>query len=1049
MTFTKVFNSSASPPLPPTLPHPTPPTTTTYHPPPPQHLMLSHRRARSRSSNLPPSESALIAASAAFLHASNSNLAAAAAGAALRHAAQSPPPEQRTGSIPTKRMLQRRDSYSSNASDTPPGVTRRNSNSSLTGRSFRKPQSPPPRGDLLSSLRPQNASPRLGSVMSRGSLRTNPPQRRFSSSSESSGAGRGGRKRVDVGEQYADSAMSFASDLDSIDEHEIPPHRRRIKPSPSSLGEEDDEPRRRITTDKSTTITDNRASRVLKTPEYSITSQRRRSKPNACFDEQDLSSEHPLSPRTRHEPLNRSRPPPPLVVPKTEESPPRSRERVRSAPFVRVQRGERSECSEAGGGCIERGECSKAVGGGCIERGERSERRAGNERINNERTRINRIPPSSSPPSRSPAFTSSPQEPRKHTPPSRSISPPKSVLKHPPQHADPPRRGNVRVSFSDEDSVASYSNSKPPILGLEDLPRRGELPVFTSARKEIEEEKKGRRETSAIVQAGAPTAPIATATATARTDNNNNSSSTHADSYTYTPDSPRLETVPELVLIHPTPAEEKAESHIIMELPKSFANPTTELKPSLLPGTFPSPSLSQHSTFAQTTSAVPPSPTITNDSVPSIYSESSDSDSESDDDLFVDAHEIIPPSPQPSPAPQNLPAIMEIFPGTTTAGGQPTPPHSAPSSPTLEGPTPPMPPLPSNFDLPTPTPSRRRSLTPPPRNRRRPAPQVLDDSSSETSVSSFRRSFPRSTSGFRSTMRSRDGKDGKNGKETPGEKAMKSLRDGNFGSITSKGRGAATEEAGNEGSVSSSEDVRRRLGLGIKKSTAVQPARFESSDDEPAVDGGDKDKKKRRWWKRKTSFAKAVKQDKDKDKDDKEKEKEKEKEKDKEFRKSAPAGLMGITFKGKDTINGSRPGTGTTAVDSMRPATAATASTAATNTTVATATTTTTEASKITITTGTPVELPVDDIPPIPQVPQVQPIITAATETPVPVLDGTHDLKKVESNTSSNAKKRARKLSRRDSVDPTGGVVGVKKGLGEKEAKEGKKKGWKRFFGKS
>jgi hypothetical protein len=273
-------------------------------------------------------------------------------------------------------------------------------------------------------------------------------------------------------------------------------------------------------------------------------------------------------------------------------------------------------------------------------------------------------------------------------------------------------------------------------------------------------------------------------------------------------------------------------------------------------------------------------------------------------------------------------------------------------------------------------------------------------------------------------MRSRDGK------ETPGEKAMKSLRDGNFSSITSKGRGAGAEEGGNEGnednegSVSSSEDVRRRLGLGIKKSTAAQPARFESSDDEPAVDGVDKDKKKRRWWKRKSSLPKATKQDKE------------EKDKDKEIRKSAPPALMGMGFKGKDG-NGSRPGTGTTAVDSMRPATAATAAT---------------DSSKATVTD--PVKLAADGVPPVPLVPLVRSITNpsgATTETPtagiVAAIDGTHELKKVDSNTSS--KRRARKLSRRDSVDPTGGLPREKKGRKVDGEKDGKKKGWKRFFGKS
>ncbi|KAH0604634.1 uncharacterized protein H6S33_006302 [Morchella sextelata] len=102
---------------------------------------MYHRRRRAHSTPTEPSASALIAASTVYNPCTPPQpptLAAAAAGAALRHAAPSPTP---IGSIPTKRMLKRRDSYSS-ASDSRPGVQRTNSTGSLTERRFRKERGP-------------------------------------------------------------------------------------------------------------------------------------------------------------------------------------------------------------------------------------------------------------------------------------------------------------------------------------------------------------------------------------------------------------------------------------------------------------------------------------------------------------------------------------------------------------------------------------------------------------------------------------------------------------------------------------------------------------------------------------------------------------------------------------------------------------------------------------------------------------------------------------------------------------------------------------------
>ncbi|RPA95889.1 hypothetical protein L873DRAFT_1837009 [Choiromyces venosus 120613-1] len=114
--------------------------------------MYNRRRGRSSSSKQPAqptSAAALIAATAVYRPNTSSpdpHLAAAAAGAALRHVTVTPTPP---GTIQTKRMLQRRESYSSvtppsDSENGPRRVQRSHSTSSLTERRFRKPKPLPP-----------------------------------------------------------------------------------------------------------------------------------------------------------------------------------------------------------------------------------------------------------------------------------------------------------------------------------------------------------------------------------------------------------------------------------------------------------------------------------------------------------------------------------------------------------------------------------------------------------------------------------------------------------------------------------------------------------------------------------------------------------------------------------------------------------------------------------------------------------------------------------------------------------------------------------------
>lgn len=69
--------------------------------------------------------------------------------------------------------------------------------------------------------------------------------------------------------------------------------------------------------------------------------------------------------------------------------------------------------------------------------------------------------------------------PTKHTPPPRSVSPAKSALRHV-AHSEAGSVRRARVSFSDEDSIASFSAyAWPAMVGMSDTPR-ATLPVFAS-----------------------------------------------------------------------------------------------------------------------------------------------------------------------------------------------------------------------------------------------------------------------------------------------------------------------------------------------------------------------------------------------------------------------------------------------------------------------------------------------------------------------------------------------------------------------------------------
>jgi len=668
------------------------------------------RRHRRSSSPAAPSHWALAAASS-----SHNPLAAAAAGAALRDKTVSPPPaEQCTGSIPTKRMLQRRDSYSSTASELPAGAMgKRGSSRSLTQRRFRSSppasegarnpptslltstgsmretmRSPPPpsirsAGSPRGSRRPQNHDGR--SVLSRGSLRgeREPPRerRRFSTSSESS-EGMTAAPAKQRPDGYAESHGSYASDFDSILEDDRRQSRRRRRSVPIREEEDEEERRRREDHDDIWRRKEEaklRLRRVGEEEELERVKLRRRG--------EEATGRH-------HEETN-----------------------------VKIRREEEAKL--------------RHMGDAEDEEERRAERRKTLALL--EPPRVGQAEAAGAP--RSPTrahFSGATLEAQQHSPPPRSVSPAKSALKHPisemvagdtPSSAASEKRTQVRISFSDEDSSASHSHSRPPVVAAHEFGPSPAPPAFGGAKVKdaAAEMAVWRKRETALVESASPVAV----------------------SPGWGVNGNRRLIVPDVVLIEPTPMEEEKEdiamSSVIEQSPAAppeKSSPTQPLdrtqvcsvSPPLtpVPGAFP--------VSLGPTDADPPS----------------DSDSSS---IYEDALEEVAPTVRPTMNPLSIATAIPFSPSA--------PPQSTTSSPPLSPrqtnagnrtpiPRPPSPPLPASFSRPTPTPSRRRSLTPPPRRRpsQRQPPQPTHASDSDAaSVSSFRRAHPRSTGGFRSSMR--------------------------------------------------------------------------------------------------------------------------------------------------------------------------------------------------------------------------------------------------------------------------------------------------------
>ncbi|KAI5856327.1 hypothetical protein BZA05DRAFT_388116 [Tricharina praecox] len=587
-------------------------------------------------------------------------------------------------------------------------------------------RSPPPQEvhaaeSLRESLRPQKHETR--GVLSRGSLRGDPDvhreRRRFSSSSESED-GRGlapVKRRQDA---YAESLGSYASDLDSIVEDERRQQTRRRRKSAPIVEEEEEEDRRRRE------------------------------------DQEDIR-------RKREEAKMRLR--------RGEEADEELRKLRQEEEEIKLRREEETRLRR------EEEEMEKR----------RAERRKTlslleSPRIAQEEVQV--VP-------RSPArthFAGTTLEAHRHSPPPRSVSPAKSALKHPISERVPGdtspiasdrKRTYVRVSFSDEESVVSFSHSRPPAVTVDELAPRPGLPVFGSVKERdiaAEMETWRKRETTLVE----PAPPVAA----------------NGDPISF-----GSEAVPELVLIEPTPMEEKKESVAMSTVfEKSPAAPletsaltqqplhrkqvgTVSLPITPVPGSFPETSF-----------------------VPTADDAASDSDSSS---MYEDALEDVTPPAEPTMNPLIV-ATTPSAPPQSTASSPPQSPRQTNAGNRTPIPRPPSPPLPASFSLPTPTPSRRRSLTPPPRRRSSQRqtsqpPRHDDDDDDAASVSSFRRVHPRATCGFRSSMRI----------AAPIAPARRFSED------------SSDEEAGG---------VRRRFGLGGGGEGRSWKSRYEdSSDDEGGV----------------------------------------------------------------------------------------------------------------------------------------------------------------------------------------------------------------------
>lgn len=294
--------------------------------------------------------------------------------------------------------------------------------------------------------------------------------------------------------------------------------------------------------------------------------------------------------------------------------------------------------------------------------------------------------------------------PPKHTPPPRSVSPAKSALKHAPSSLSQDTSGHstipipaasapseagsarkVRVSFSDEDSIASFSPySRPPLVsGLDDKPRK--LPVFGSV---------GRGNAGGVVRSGmvptvlAPSPPTSDSSADesdigsvvrwprGRAPLGNTAAGKKLADHEVgrkgditTPGSTpeRTVTVPELVLIIPTPKEEKREEDRALPY---------------LPGGFPSGPADDLYGHGLSIDAIASGDAFERRTAD--VERDSDSDSFSGDSIYSDAYEdptAIPKSPE-TPAP-TIPGTPELVPlsavrprsGSMMTATNPTSPH--------------------------------------------------------------------------------------------------------------------------------------------------------------------------------------------------------------------------------------------------------------------------------------------------------------------------------------------------------------------------------------
>ncbi|PUU76930.1 hypothetical protein B9Z19DRAFT_207275 [Tuber borchii] len=194
--------------------------------------MYNRRRGRSSSSPTQPTSAALIAATAVYRPDTSSpdpHLAAAAAGAALRHVTVTPTPP---GTIQTKRMLQRRDSYSSvtppsDSENGPRRVQRSHSTSSLTERRFRKPKPLPPPSPPAPQ---QQYYQRPGATNARPRNKGNAKGYFPSSSSDESDSGEDSSIRRSTSVRSTSSNPSFPSTLRGP----AAPDRKRSKPKRAS-----------------------------------------------------------------------------------------------------------------------------------------------------------------------------------------------------------------------------------------------------------------------------------------------------------------------------------------------------------------------------------------------------------------------------------------------------------------------------------------------------------------------------------------------------------------------------------------------------------------------------------------------------------------------------------------------------------------------------------------------------------------------------------------------------------------------------------------------